>query len=133
MLTQVLDGLEAEGHSRVAVLGFCFGGTYAYALAAHDRRIIAAIPFYGTAPADDKIAQIACPIEAFYGEIDPPIMDDYPRVEAAMRASNIDFTPHVYPGVQHAFFNDTNLVRFDRAARDDAWARSVGFLKKHLA
>jgi carboxymethylenebutenolidase len=133
MLTKVLDGLEAEGHSRVGVLGFCFGGTYTYALAAQDARVVAAVPFYGTAPTDEKIAAIACPIEAFYGEIDPPIMDDFPRVEAAMREHGIDFEATVYPGVQHAFFNDTNLARFDRAARDDAWARSVRFLKDHLA
>lgn len=133
MLTRVIDALEQQGHSRIGVLGFCFGGTYAYALAAQDSRVAAAVPFYGTAPTDDKIAQITCPIEAFYGEIDPPIMDDFPRVEAAMHASEIDFTAHVYPGVQHAFFNDTNLARFDRAARDDAWARSVAFLREKLA
>jgi carboxymethylenebutenolidase len=133
MLTRVVDALEQQGHSRIGVLGFCFGGTYTYALAAQDSRVAAAVPFYGTAPSDGQIAQISCPIEAFYGEIDPPIMDDFPRVEAAMRASSIDFTAHVYPGVQHAFFNDTNLARFDRAARDDAWSRSVTFLREKLA
>jgi len=133
MLTRVLDGLEAEGHSRVGVLGFCFGGTYTYALAAQEHRVVAAVPFYGTAPTDNKIAAIACPIKAFYGEIDPPIMDDFPRVEAAMREHGIDFEATEYPGVHHAFFNDTNTARFDRAARDDAWARSVRFLKEQLA
>ncbi len=133
MLTNVVDALEEQGPSRIAVLGFCFGGTYAYALAAQDSRVVAAVPFYGTAPTDEKIAQISCPVLAFYGEIDPPIMDDFPRVESAMQTSGIDFESHVYSGVQHAFFNDTNLARFDRAARDDAWARSVRFLKTHLS
>ena len=133
MLTAVVDALEEQGHSRIAVLGFCFGGTYAYALAARDARVVAAVPFYGTAPSNDSIANMSCPILAFYGEIDPPIMDDFPRVQAAMESFGIDFEAHVYPGVQHAFFNDTNRVRFDRAARDDAWARSVAFLKQHLA
>jgi carboxymethylenebutenolidase len=132
MLTSIVDALEAQGHERVAVLGFCFGGTYSLALAAQDPRVVAAVPFYGSGPTDEKIAQISCPVLAFYGEIDPPIMDDFARVEGSMKSAGIDFESHVYPRVQHAFFNDTNVARFDRAARDDSWARSVVFLKQHL-
>ena len=128
MLTRVVDGLEAEGFDKIAVLGFCFGGTYSYALAAQDKRIVAAVPFYGTAPQDDKIPGITCPVLAFYGEIDPPIMEDYPRVEAAMAKYNIDWESHVYPGVQHAFFNDTNTLRYNAEATADSWKRSTEFL-----
>lgn len=128
MLTRVVDGLEAEGFDKIAVLGFCFGGTYSYALAAQDKRIVAAVPFYGTAPQDDKIPGITCPVLAFYGEIDPPIMEDYPRVEAAMAKYNIDWESHVYPGVQHAFFNDTNKLRYNAEATADSWKRSTEFL-----
>lgn len=128
MLTRVVDGLEAEGFNNIAVLGFCFGGTYSYALAAQDKRICAAVPFYGTAPQDDKIAHITCPVLALYGEIDPPIMDDYHRVEAAMAKYGINWKSHVYPGVQHAFFNDTNRLRYDADAAADAWKRSTEFL-----
>ena len=128
MLTRVVDGLETEGFDKIAVLGFCFGGTYSYALAAQDKRIVAAVPFYGTAPQDDRIPGITCPVLAFYGEIDPPIMEDYPRVEAAMAKNNIDWESHVYPGVQHAFFNDTNKLRYNAEATADSWKRSTEFL-----
>lgn len=133
MLTRVVDALEAEGFNKIAVLGFCFGGTYSYALAAQDKRIVAAVPFYGTAPQDDKIPGISCPVLAFYGEIDPPIMEDYPRVEAAMAKINIDWESHVYPGVQHAFFNDTNKLRYDADAAADSWKRSIAFLDSAFA
>lgn len=130
MLRRVVDGLEAEGHDKIAVLGFCFGGTYVFALAAEDERIVAAVPFYGTAPSNEKIANIACPVLAFYGEIDPAIMDDFPRVEAAMTAAHIDFEPHVYQRVQHAFFNDENPLRYDEAAAAEAWKLSLEFLRE---
>lgn len=132
MLRRVVDGLEAEGFSKVAVLGFCFGGTYSYALAAEDARIVAAVPFYGTAPSDDKIPHISCPVLAFYGEIDPPIMEDYPRAVDGMKKAGINFEAHVYPGVQHAFFNDTNTLRYDKNAAEDSWKRSLAFLAEHL-
>ena len=132
MLKRVVDGLEEEGFSRIAVLGFCFGGTYSYALAAEDPRVCAAVPFYGTAPTDDKIPHITCPVLAFYGEIDPPIMDDFPRVVPAMEKASVDFEYVIYPGVQHAFFNDENKLRYDASAAADAWERSTAFLHAHL-
>lgn len=128
MLRRVVDGLEEEGYSRIAVLGFCFGGTYSYALAAEDSRICAAVPFYGTAPTDEKIPHITCPVLAFYGEIDPPIMEDFPRVGPAMEKAGVDFEYVIYPGVQHAFFNDENTLRYNQAAAEDAWTKSVAFL-----
>lgn len=132
MLKQVVDALEEEGFSRIAVLGFCFGGTYSFALAAEDPRVCAAVPFYGTAPTNDKIPHITCPILALYGEIDPPIMEDFPRVAPAMEKASVDFEYVVYPGVQHAFFNDENKLRYDPAAAADAWTRSVAFLHEHV-
>jgi carboxymethylenebutenolidase len=128
MLRRVVDGLEDEGYSRIAVLGFCFGGTYSYALAAEDSRICAAVPFYGTAPSDEKIPHISCPVLAFYGEIDPPIMADFPRVAPAMKKAGVDFEYVIYPDVQHAFFNDENKLRYNQAAAGDAWAKSIAFL-----
>lgn len=132
MLRSVVDGLEEEGFSRIGVMGFCFGGTYSYALASEDPRVCAAVPFYGTAPTDEKIPHITCPVLAFYGEIDPPIMEDFPRVAPAMEKAAVDFEYVVYPGVQHAFFNDENKLRYDADAAEDAWTKSVAFLHEHV-
>lgn len=132
-LRATLDWLEAAGAgARLAVTGFCFGGTYAFALAAADDRVRAVVPFYGTAPGADDIARIQAPVLAIYGEQDPALIDALPTVTAAMADAGVDFESVVYPGAAHAFFNDTGL-RYDADAAADAWRRATAFLAERVA
>jgi carboxymethylenebutenolidase len=132
-LRTTLDWLEAAGAGdRLAVTGFCFGGTYAFALAAADDRVRAAVPFYGTAPGADDIAKIHAPVLALYGEQDPALIDALPGVTATMAEAGVDFEPVVYPGAAHAFFNDTGR-RYDADAAADAWRRATAFLRDHVS
>jgi carboxymethylenebutenolidase len=132
-LKAVVDALEAEPgiDGRIGVLGFCFGGSYSFALAEADDRVKAAVPFYGrTQPSE--VASIQCPVLAFYGDQDVRLMDGLPALEAAMTDAGVDFTAKVYADAGHAFFNDTNPRAFDPAAAGDAWGRSLEFLREHL-
>ena len=80
-------------NGNIAVLGFCFGGTYAYALATEDKRIRAAVPFYGHAPEpQDKIKNISCPVLAFYGEQDHNLVDSLPELKNKMKEYDIEFS-----------------------------------------
>jgi carboxymethylenebutenolidase len=117
---------------RVAVVGFCFGGTYAWALAAADDRVRAVVPFYGKAPSDDEIAAIRCPVLAFYGDQDERLMADLPRVQAAAAAAGLAFEAEVYAGAGHAFFNDTGPAYVEQAA-SDAWDDTLSLLEQALA
>jgi carboxymethylenebutenolidase len=134
-LKAVVDVLEAEPgvDGRIAVTGFCFGGTYSFALAAADPRVRAAVPFYGSAPAADDIARIGCPVLALYGREDTRLIEALPEVTDAFRAADKDFTAHVYPDTGHAFFNDTNPHAYNAADAADAWTRSTAFLAEQLA
>ena len=127
-LSAIVDELEDDPAvaGRIAVTGFCLGGTYSYALAASDDRVVAAVPFYGTAP--ERIEDISCPILALYGEIDPPLMEKLPEVREAMAAAGVDFTDVVYPGAMHAFFNDTNARTYHPEFAADAWAKATAFV-----
>lgn len=133
-LTGLVDALEAEPgvDGRLAVLGFCFGGTYAFALAAADRRVRAAVPFYGTAPAADDIARVACPVHAFYGQQDERLIEALPGVQKAFADEGKDFAATVYPDAGHAFFNDTNPYAYNAADAADAWRKATAFLAEHL-
>lgn len=133
-LRRVVDALAAEPgiDGRIAVTGFCFGGTYAFALAAADPRVRASIPFYGTAPDAETVARIACPVLALYGEDDPRVMATLPETRTNMADAGVAFTEKIYPGARHAFFNDTNASSYDAVAAADAWARSLAFLATHL-
>jgi carboxymethylenebutenolidase len=120
-------------NSNVGVLGFCFGGTYAYALAAVDSRIKAAVPFYGHAPEPhEEIKGIQCPVLAFYGEQDEGLMSTLPEVKKAMKKYGKDFEAVVYSNTGHAFFNDTNPNRYNKKATEDAWKKSLKFLSGNL-
>ena len=117
---------------RIAVTGFCFGGGYRFALAAADSRVKAAIAFYGYPPASTAVAAIECPVLAFYGDRDSQLMASLPGLTATMAAAAVDFTPRVYRGAGHAFFNDTNVVTYDAQAASDAWTRMLRFLAHTL-
>ncbi|CAN5206434.1 hypothetical protein BH09ACT3_BH09ACT3_10520 [soil metagenome] len=125
----LLDQPGVKG--RVAVTGLCFGGTYSFALAAGDPRVMAVAPYYGTAPAPEKIPAITAPIHAFYGQHDPALLDALPAVTEQMGAAGVDFETTIYPDAGHAFFNDTGAnYRADDAA--DAWRRTLDFFHAKL-
>src|SRR3954447_24524657 len=75
VLTQVVDYVAAQhgGEEPISVVGFCFGGSYAWAVAAEDTRIRAVVPFYGEAPAFATLGDIRGKVLAFYGEKDERI------------------------------------------------------------
>jgi carboxymethylenebutenolidase len=122
------DGVDG----RVGVVGFCFGGSYSFTLATVDDRIRAAVPFYGSPPPTADLGSIVGPVLAFYGERDQRILSTLPQVTEGMHDAGVDFRPHVYPGVGHAFFNDTNPRTYDAATADDAWQRTLAFLDEAL-
>ncbi|MES2225703.1 MAG: dienelactone hydrolase family protein [Patescibacteria group bacterium] len=125
--------LADEGVSgNVAVVGFCFGGSYSFHLAGHDSRIRAAVPFYGHPPKDDELPNISCPILAFYGDQDAALMESLPKLKEDMEKSGKNFEPVVYPGVGHAFFNDTNARAYDAGTAQDAWEKALAFLRTNL-
>lgn len=132
-LRAAVDRLAAEPgvDGRIGTIGFCFGGTYAFLLAASDDRIRAAAPFYGTAPDAERVAHIHAPVLALYGGQDATLMQALPDVRARMAAAGVDFTPVVYDAAAHAFFNDTGS-RYDPAAAADAWRRVTAFLAAQL-
>jgi carboxymethylenebutenolidase len=117
---------------RIGVVGFCFGGSYSFALAAADSRIRVAVPFYGQPPELADAGKIACPVLAFYGDQDTRVVGNLPDVETAMAEAGVDFISHVYPGVGHAFFNDTSPQTYDAIAAADAWNRTLAMLDQSL-
>lgn len=134
-LRACVDFLEQQPgvDGRIAVTGFCFGGSYSFALAAADSRVRAAAPFYGAPPQLDKVADIGCAVHAFYGRNDPTLMESLPSVEQAMSDAGVDYEITIYEQTGHAFFNDTNPIVYDADAAADAQAKLFAFLDKNLS
>jgi carboxymethylenebutenolidase len=131
----VFNYLEAtaEGAGRTAVAGFCFGGSYAFALAVAEPRVAAAVSFYGHANYSvEELSGMGCPVLAFYGEEDKALTDGLPDLIERMRLAGADFKYTVFSGAGHAFFNDTNPVTYRPEAATIAWTETLEFLGRAL-
>lgn len=117
---------------KVGTVGFCWGGGMANALAVSVPTLAAAVPFYGAQPAAEDVTKIKARLQLHYAENDERINAGIAAYEAALKAAGVDYTLHMYPGVQHAFHNDTAGVRYNAQAAQLAWGRTVEFLRSTL-
>ena len=134
VLAQIVDYIDVQHgvDGSIGAIGFCFGGSYVWALAADDTRLKAAIPFYGSAPSTATLADITAPVLGIYGADDERIMAGLPALTEALSDADVEFTPVVYSGVGHAFFNDTNPIAYSPDAAEDAWVTTLAYLGARL-
>jgi carboxymethylenebutenolidase len=134
-----LTGIDAalrtrpDSNGKVGAVGFCWGGGAVNNLAVADPNLNAAVAYYGRQPAAEKVASIKAPLLLHYGGLDTNINPGIPAYEAALKAAGKDYQVFIYEGANHAFNNDTNAARYNKAAADLAWGRTLAFLKQHLA
>lgn len=120
-----------QGNGKVGVVGFCYGGGMANFLATRVPDLAAAVPFYGTPPAPADVSNIKAPLLLQFAETDDRINAAWPASEAALKAANIPYQAHIYPGTQHGFNNDTT-PRYNKAAAALAWQRTIEFFNANL-
>lgn len=118
--------------NKLASIGFCWGGARSFLLAAEPNQLQAAVVFYGTAPTEEQLAKVHCPVFGNYGETDTRITSKVPEVAASMTKLKKQYESKIYKGAGHAFFNDTNPERYNAEAAKDAWTQTLAFLKKNV-
>jgi carboxymethylenebutenolidase len=123
---------HVESTGKVGAVGFCFGGLMINRLAASSPQLDAAVAYYGRQVPADQVPNIRATLLLHYAENDDPVNSGIPAYEAALKANNKKYTIHTYPGTQHAFNNDTGAARYNKAAADQAWARTIAFFKEQL-
>ena len=117
---------------KLGVTGFCWGGTTTNYLAVTlGDELNAGVPFYGSAPDSADVPKIRAPMLIHYAEDDERVNATRAGYEAALKASKARYQMHTYPGTRHGFHNNST-PRFDQAAADLAWERTVAFFKEHL-
>jgi len=135
--------LNGQGSARVGTVGFCMGGLYSYLLATKSSRLNAAVDFYGRIVYPETNAKkpespinlaprLKCPLLCHFGETDGSIpIADVEALRERLKGAAHPWKVNIYPGVGHAFFNDTR-PSYDKAAANDAWQETLEFFKKHL-
>ena len=118
-------------NGKVGVVGFCFGGGIANSMAVRIPDLSAAVPFYGGQPATEDVPKIKAPLLLHYAELDTRVNEGWPAYEAALKANNKAYTAYIYPKVNHGFHNDTT-PRYDKAAAELAWKRTIDFFGEKL-
>ena len=119
-------------NGRLGVVGFCFGGYVTNMLAATLPDLVnAGVPFYGTPPAEELRKNIKAPLLIHLAELDQRVNATWPEYEKDLKANESPYTMHMYPGVNHGFHNDST-GRYDEAAAELAWNRTIEFFSEHL-
>lgn len=120
-----------ECNGKVGVVGFCFGGGIANMMAVRIPDLAAAVPFYGAQPAAGEVPKITAPLLLHYAGLDTRVNEGWPAYEAALKANGKEYTAYIYPNVNHGFHNDST-PRYDKAAAELAWKRTIDFFNEKL-
>jgi len=84
-------------------------------------------------PKAEDVPKIKAALLLHYAGLDERIDAGIDAYKKALDAAHVEYTVYVYDGVNHAFNNDTSAERYNKAAADLAWKRTLAFFKQHLA
>jgi carboxymethylenebutenolidase len=136
---QRLDAVRAYGatlpasNGKVATVGFCWGGARSFAYAASDVPPDGAVVYYGSSPDSLALLRVKAPVLGHYGADDARVNATIPPAKAALDKAGRKYDVHIYDGAGHGFLRqqeDRNGA--NRKATEQAWPRTIDFMKKTL-
>jgi carboxymethylenebutenolidase len=119
-------------NGKLGCVGFCWGGAMANNLAVQVPSLRAAVVFYGRQPNVSDVPRIKAAVQLHYAGLDERINAGAAAYEEALKAHQVNYEQFVYEGVNHAFHNDTSTARYNAAAAQLAWERTLAFFAKYL-
>ncbi len=118
---------------RIGVTGFCFGGGMSNTLAGLlGADLAAAAPFYGGGAAPEDVPNISAAMLIHHGALDTRLVNAYPAYEAELQKNNVTYEGHIYPNSVHGFFNDATPERYNKAAAEQAWTRTIEWFNQYV-
>ena len=123
---------RADCTGKICATGFCFGGGVSNFLATQlGENLSAAAPFYGGNPALPDVPKIKAAILAHHGELDTRLAMAWPAYKAELDKNKIPNEGHIYPGAVHGFNCDATPERYNKAAADFAWKRTIEWFNQY--
>ncbi len=124
---------RADCTGKIGATGFCYGGSMSNTLAVRlGADLAAAVPFYGGPPAKDDIPKIKAAILVHHGELDTRLASTWPAYDAALKEANVPHEGYIYAGAVHGFNCDATPERYNKAAADLAWQRTIDWFNKYV-
>jgi carboxymethylenebutenolidase len=122
-----------HANGKLGIVGFCWGGAFVnrFAVAAGSK-LDAGVAYYGPAPDAAEVKRVEAPLLLHYAGLDERVNASGKPWVAALKAAGKPVESFTYAGVNHAFNNDTSAERYNKAAADLAWKRTLAFFAKHL-
>ena len=127
---EYLQGQEFVETDRIGMNGYCFGGGVTWA-AATQLPLKAAAPFYGPAPDLDQVPNMQAAVLGVYAELDERINGGIEPLQAALDAAGVTYEIKIYPGVDHAFHNDTG-GRYIEEQATQAWNDMLAWFAEYI-
>jgi len=126
--------LSQSATKRIGAVGFCMGGQLALYAATLNPSVGACVNFYGIHPnVKPDYSKLSGPVLGLFAEKDQFVNPTTARaVDGAIKGAGKQSDIHIYPNVDHAFFNDERADVYNKAAADDAWRRTLAFFRQHL-
>jgi carboxymethylenebutenolidase len=131
--TAALTFLKANTSGAIGAVGFCFGGGEVWNLLAAGADLKAGVPYYGPQPSNyqDIGTKAKAATLAVFAEQDTRITSTSPQMEEQLKKAGVPYQISVFPGVNHAFHNDTG-TRYSPDAAQKAWVATIEWFRKHL-
>jgi len=126
--------LARSSTKKVGAVGFCMGGQLALYAATLNPSVGACVNFYGIHPnVKPDYSKLSGPVLGLFAERDQFVNPATAKaLDAAIKGAGKQSEIHIYPNVDHAFFNDERADAYNKAAADDAWRRTLAFFRQHL-